>query len=60
MIQSNMVNVSKNIYFKSDFNAKNDLQQLTYNVISIVFKNLKSLLEIANDAFPDIEFTDKN
>lgn len=60
MIQSNMVNVSKNIYFKSEFNTKNDLQQLTYNVISIVFKNLKSLLEIANDAFPDIEFTDKN
>lgn len=60
MIHSNMVNVSKNIYFKSDYNNKNDLQQLTYNVIAILFKNMKTLLEIANDAFPDIEFTDKN
>lgn len=58
--QRNVVSAEEDIYFKSKFNPKNDLQQLTYNVIGIVFINLESLLLDANEAFPDVEFTDKH
>lgn len=56
----NMVSAEEDIYFKSKLNPRNDLQQLTYNVIAIVFINLKSLLLDANEAFPDVNFTAKN
>lgn len=58
--QRNMVSAEENIFFKSKFNSDKDLQQLTFKVISVVFNNLQSILDDANNAFPDVHFSEKH
>lgn len=54
--QKNVVSSEDDVYYKSKNLKSNKLAQLTNNILSITFGNIKNVVDIGNEMFPEVNF----